>query len=168
MAPATAATTSSATAATCGLKAEAEVTQEHAATTSANINPDAFWLDLSMVIMLTDGYGSYPGRALAQVCQSARHHCGGKPIRFHTVQFPSNGSRGQVMEQIAESVRQQAAGDDFAAKSSFLHSIDGTFDHTNLNARAPWSFFWRNKSSAPEKPVCNMQFSVVSCTGMHV
>ena len=64
-----------------------------------------------MVIMLTDGYGSYPGRALAQVCQSARHHCGGKPIRFHTVQFPSNGSRGQVMEQIAESVRQQAAGE---------------------------------------------------------
>ena len=61
--------------------------------------------------MLTDGYGSYPGRALAQVCQSARHHCGGKPIRFHTVQFPSNGSRGQVMEQIAESVRQQAAGE---------------------------------------------------------
>ena len=108
MAPATAATTSSATAATCdlsleafynavpkdllqeitscravatpcgsSLKAEAEVTQEHAATTFANINPDAFWLDLSMVIMLTDGYGSYPGRALAQVCQSARHHCGG-------------------------------------------------------------------------------------------
>ena len=108
--------------------------------------PDAFWLDLSMVIMLTDGYGSYPGRALAQVCQSARHHCGGKPIRFHTVQFPSNGSRGQVMEQIAESVRQQAAGDDFAAKSSFLHSIDGTLDHTNLNARAPWSFFGETKA----------------------
>ena len=87
------------------------------------------------------------------VCQSARHHCGGKPIRFHTVQFPSNGSRGQVMEQIAESVRQQAAGDDFAAKSSLLHYIDRTFDHTNLNARAPWSFLEKQKLRTGEASV---------------
>merc|ERR1711879_107975 len=82
----------------------------------------------SMVILLSDGDCTYPEDALRQLFQEANRHDPENPLRLHTIQF-CNCSRQEAAKQtlakIAVAAQQKAAGDDFAAQSSYAASVDG-------------------------------------------
>jgi len=79
-----------------------------------------------IVIMLSDGWDDFPAAALQGLFGVMRGHALGKPLRMHTVQFPSGVLQGQrILQQIAETARGQDLGDDFAGHSSFMASVDG-------------------------------------------
>ena len=79
-----------------------------------------------MVILLSDGWSTFPNAALTALFRSVQLHDQGHALRVHTVQFPQGDEQGKrILDQIAQAAKRQAARDTFAGASSFIVSIDG-------------------------------------------
>ncbi|CAJ1378104.1 unnamed protein product [Effrenium voratum] len=79
-----------------------------------------------LVLFLSDGWDRYPRAELSNLFANAQTHADGEPLCFHTLQFPAGQESGKaVLEEMAAAARQAAQHEDFAARSSYMASVDG-------------------------------------------